>query len=256
VRLTLLIVVVMLTRVQRDRDDIGTAIPVLIPTAKGEHRDGWISQEYVEFDDEGNGYRVRDRTVRMVPFSKMAALISNEIPKRGERWQLKKEERQELIVLATLVEGAARRDQAKLRSYIGMESAALLELADLNRWSPEDRRRIAISRAQNAFRVIGNELNSGLRGVRFVVWWVEGQRHLAPGQFCQDLRMAVMALLVSRITASQNFAVCALPSCRKQFVRVKKNNRYCSRKCGDTRRKQLSRARIRRQQRKGKGNGT
>jgi hypothetical protein len=247
---------VMLTVVKRDRDNVVTNIPVLIPAARGEKRDGWITRDETVEDEEGSAHQVHDLTVRMVPFAQISALLSGQAVSKGTAWQLSQEEKRKLLRLATLVEGAVTRNQSRLQLYIKMESDSLFELAEINRWNAADRRRVALTRAQNAFRTIGNEVNRNLGRVRFVIWWVEEQRHFAPGLLCRDLPTALTALLVSRITASQNFAVCALPSCRRQFVRVKKNNHYCSRKCGDTHRKQLQRARLRRRQKKGKDNGT
>jgi hypothetical protein len=249
----------MLSTGQRDRDDVGTVVPVLIPAFRGERRDGFIPRDYVEVDDEGNGHSVTDLTVRMVPFKQMALLIQGEVGRRrAENWRLTKRERAQLTSLATLVQAKTTRDRSKLESYVRMESGLLAEgvVAELNKWTSKDRTQIALSRVRDPYRTIGNELNYRLKNARFVMWWVEQQKHFAPGILCRDLYTAIVALLVSRVTASQNFAVCSLPSCGRQFVRVKKNNRYCSRKCGDTHRKQLSRARLRRRQKKGEGNVT
>src|SRR5215469_11415920 len=232
----------MVPPIKRDGDNVGTTIRVLIPAVRGEKGDGWVTRDQTVVDEEeGSGHQLRDLTVQVVPLARISALLSGKADRKGTAWQLTQEEKQELLRLATLVEGAVTRNQSRLRLYIKMESNSLLALAEVNRRSAEDRRRVALSRAQNAFRTIGNEVNRRLGRVQFVIWWVEEERHFAPGLLCRDLPTAVAALLVSRITASQNLAICALPSCRSQFVRVKKNNHYCSRKCGDAHRKQLQR---------------
>lgn len=245
---------VMTTFVKRDRDDVGTHIPVLIPTAGNERRDGVVTRsEDVVDEKEGSAYHLGDIPVKMVPFKAIAELLSATPKRKGTAWRLEDDDRLELIALTMLVDWAAKRDRSKLKSFVKIQSDLLGRDADIvlvNKWTESDRIRVALSQAKSAFRVIGNKINCRLKNARFVIWWVEEQRHFAPGLLCQDVHTAVIALLVSRMTSSQNFAVCALPSCRNRFVRVKRNNRYCSRKCGDTHRKQLQRSQLRRAQKR------
>lgn len=259
----LLIMIVMLTGVKRDRDNVGTTIPVVIPTQRGEKRDGVVTRyEEVIDEEEGSWHQLQDLNVRMVPYTEIGAWLTGKVRRKGTDWQLDPEVKQALLRLVTLVEGTVTRNRFMLQQFVTMESDYLKELIPdyldelVGGSAAQARKRSALLHAANALRTIGNEVNRRLGRVKFVIWWVEEQRHFAPGLLCYDLSTAVVALLVSRITASQNFAVCALPSCRRQFVRVKKNNRYCSRKCGDTHRKRLQRARLSRHQKKGTGYGS
>lgn len=190
----------------------------------------------------------------MIRFKHAADLIAGRPLRNNSTWKLTGNERAHVNSLVALVEGAYGGNRALIDSFIKVRIGLSKDIAELNKWSPQHHLARIRKQAGSANRTIGNQVNDRLKDVRFVIWWVIEQRHFAPGLLCRDLASAVMAMLAARITAKQNFAVCALPSCRKRFIRTKKNNRYHSRKCGDTHRKQLSRARLRRKG--GNGNVT
>jgi hypothetical protein len=252
----------------RDRDDVVTAIPVLIPIGKSEKRDGIVFRDDVVFasvvdntepsvedttpsDRVEQPFRLGNVEVKVLPLGGLYSLLSKGMDRKGARWQLEKQERTELIALMTLVQGVATGRRDTLDSYAAIAERLFKDLAKLR---GEDPKQFIQSRLQNANETLGADLNRKLTGVRLVIWWADKQKQFVPGLLCDNLHEAFAALLASRTTASQNFAICALPSCATPFVRLKKNNRYHTRKCGDAHRQQLSRAKRRRAQKRVKRN--
>jgi len=76
-------------------------------------------------------------------------------------------------------------------------------------------------------------LNLGIRGTRFVVWWAERERKLAPGLLCKDVATALFVLVLSTIGQVGGLGVCQRPQCREPFIRQRSapKQRYCSDKC-------------------------
>jgi predicted RNA-binding Zn ribbon-like protein len=76
-------------------------------------------------------------------------------------------------------------------------------------------------------------LNRGIQWTRFVVWWAERERRLAPGLMAQDAAGALAALVLSSIGQLGGLGICQRPQCQKPFIRVRggSKQRYCSYRC-------------------------
>jgi hypothetical protein len=78
-----------------------------------------------------------------------------------------------------------------------------------------------------------NNLNRGIHRVRFVVWWAERERRLAPGLLCGDVATALFTLVLSKIGQPGGLGVCQRSQCRKPFIRLRSapKQRFCSYTC-------------------------
>jgi len=73
------------------------------------------------------------------------------------------------------------------------------------------------------------EVNSGIAGVQFVVWWNVHTRSFQPGLWCEDLLMALHALALAHITKVGGTSICL--RCGDWFRRLRRGQTYCSYKC-------------------------
>lgn len=90
---------------------------------------------------------------------------------------------------------------------------------------------------------LSRKLNRRLQSVRLVIWWVMQSQIPAPGLFCPDIETALFALTFSRIASPQGWSVCL--RCSASFMRTRRDQKYCSLRCGGATRKARERKRKR-----------
>lgn len=73
------------------------------------------------------------------------------------------------------------------------------------------------------------EINSGIAGVQFVVWWNVITRSFEPGLWCHDVLTALHALALAHITKVGGTSICL--RCGTVFRRLRRGQTYCSYKC-------------------------
>lgn len=76
---------------------------------------------------------------------------------------------------------------------------------------------------------ISEALTRGLIRARFVIWWAQKERKLAPGLYCPDMPTALYALVLSGLGTPGGVAVCQ--RCMTPFIRSKGVQLYCSHRC-------------------------
>jgi hypothetical protein len=76
---------------------------------------------------------------------------------------------------------------------------------------------------------LGEQLNMGIKGIIFVVWWSYDKKRFAPGLYCPDARTALHALALSSIGEPGGLGAC--PRCDVSFIVSRVTKRYCSARC-------------------------
>jgi len=258
----------------RDRDVTVTAIPVLLRGTRTAEKQwvkdgvvlgGWTEKTGPEADD----CRVYDLPVRMLPFNSLECLTNGKKLGRLKReygQRLPEQAFLKLRALLSLTDALRSRNAELLRQYVQRQSVIDAKMwrsiaesmhaqspEEFAPWSEKDRnwafytsKERVLKRLKRPYNVIGAEMTKLLRDVRFVLWWVDREGKFAPGLYCETLETALAALMVSRIQSSQALAVCQRKGCENTFIRMKRNQRFCSLRCGNAARKAKERSKKRR----------
>ena len=83
--------------------------------------------------------------------------------------------------------------------------------------------------ADDPITELGEQLNIGIKGIIFVVWWSYQKKRFAPGLYCPDSRTALYALALSSMGEPGSLGACL--RCGKAFIMTKVIKRYCSESC-------------------------
>lgn len=246
---------VMASMKYRDRDNGVTRLPILVDATLHETRDGRV------IDLDG-----RDIAVRIFPPDATEGLYD---PKR--RTQIDKEfnqafkrvseaARNELLAIYILAVAIRRQSREGLQQYaklkVGAEANRAKEMAKLLAELGEptkveaSEKKEALEKAVAEWRgrlrypisELSRELNKLVRGVRFVLWWVERTKNFAPGLYCDSASAALATALFSSIVSPQGLGICE--RCGNWFPRVKQDQRFCSLRCGNADRKARERERA------------
>jgi hypothetical protein len=89
-------------------------------------------------------------------------------------------------------------------------------------------RTVVVTRKTLPF-ALSEAFTRGMRKTRFVVWWSNVARRLAPGLYCPDFVTALYALAMWSIGTAGGWAVCQ--RCKKNYLRSRAQQVYCSHKC-------------------------
>jgi hypothetical protein len=188
------------------------AVPVLIACApKG--RDGFTTLRDLS---------ASSLSVRRVPKDGLQAFLDDKRRALFENQYgaVPQRQRERLLYLLGLADAVSRRDVRAMRK-------AVETYVPDHEWLEPVWREIA----RSPLGELHSELNSGIRGTRFVVWWAERERRLAPGIYCKDVTSALFALALSTIGQPGGVGVCK--RCHKPFIRLRTGPKqdYCSYKC-------------------------
>jgi hypothetical protein len=164
------------------------------------------------------------KSVRRVPQEALRVFLALQYEKDFERrfGPVPVRERRHLLYLLGLADALNRRDAKSLRRVV-REYVANVEEQGLA-WQEV--------RKSPLYELYKN-LNLGIRWTRFIVWWAERERKLAPGLLCKDVATALFVLVLSTIGQPGGLGICQRPQCRKPFIRLRSapKQRYCSYKC-------------------------
>jgi len=162
--------------------------------------------------------------VRRVPENSLELFVD---PKQRESFEqsygaVTERDRQTLLYLLGLADAVTKRDDKALRQAVNryvMDSEYQDIVWDEVRRSP--------------LYELHSSLNRGIRRTRFVVWWADREKRLAPGLLAQDASGALSALALSSIGQPGGLGVCQRSQCRKPFIRARTafRQKYCGYKC-------------------------
>lgn len=190
------------------------AIPVLLKCEAAE-RDGFAALS----DESPNGVsvlRIPETALRSFVNPKDRKLFESRYGSVSDR------ERQRLLYLLGLAEALSRRDAKAMREVVHRYVS-----------DPEYNDIVWDEVRRGPLYEVCSNLNRGIQRTRFVVWWAERERRLAPGLLAQDAVGALTALVLSNIGRPGGIGICQRPQCRNPFIRESggSKQRYCDRNC-------------------------
>jgi hypothetical protein len=164
------------------------------------------------------------RSVRRVSQQALGVFLDTRRSSEFERrfGPIPERQRKHLIYLLGLADAVNRRDARSLlrvvREYVA---------------NVEEQSQVWREIRKSPLHELHKALNLGIRNARFVVWWAERERKLAPGLLCRDVSTALSVLVLSTVGQPGGLGVCQRSQCRKPFIRLRSapKQRYCSYKC-------------------------
>lgn len=85
---------------------------------------------------------------------------------------------------------------------------------------------------KTAILALSEAFTAGLSKTRFVVWWSEVGKKFVPGLYCPDIVTALYALVMWSSGTAGGWAICQNPRCKKKdYLRSRVKQRYCTHKC-------------------------
>ena len=82
---------------------------------------------------------------------------------------------------------------------------------------------------KSAAYALSEAFTEGLSKTRFVVWWTEVGKKLAPGLYCPDILTALYASVLSTLGTPGGLGVCQ--RCGEHFIRSRAKQLYHDHKC-------------------------
>jgi hypothetical protein len=190
------------------------SIPVLLE-CNSKQRDGLTALSDVSPES---------KSVRRVSQEMLRVFLDTQCEREFERCfgPVPARDRRHLLYLLGLADALNRRDARSLRRVVREYVA-----------SDEEEGRCLQEVRKSPLHELHENLNLGIRGARFIVWWAERERKLAPGLLCKDVATALFVLVLSTIGQPGGLGICQRPQCRKPFIRLRSapKQRYCSYKC-------------------------
>lgn len=193
----------------RDRDAAVT-LPVLIEAPRSDS-DGTIEGEGKTYRDNEQ-LREANIYVRIVPLEAANGIFDSKSQDKKLFERLEHSQREKLRILTYLIRSIRENDPQIAKQYAEFYSKRSEQPPGLS-----------------------DELNIPLKRARFVFWTPKKSGGLIPGLYCDDAFVALVALLASHVNSPQSFSVCA--RCQKPFYSVKRDQKFCSTRCGNAERK-------------------
>lgn len=203
-----------------------TQLSILVETSY-KKQDGYV------FDFDGNYF-----WVRMLPVKALEGLSDDAKWKRlrhefSQFRTVTEDQRRELMGLVLLVQAVQTHSLKAVQTYARLMARLKPQFGIWKRW---DEYTEMIIRKQPAPKYrpdkhISQELNRKVRAARFVLWRTQAEGKFVPGLYCDDIRVALAALIFTRIVSPQALAVCE--RCGNPFERTKRVQRFCSLRCGN-----------------------
>lgn len=170
---------------------------------------------------------LQQRDLRIVPRESLEQFVDSRKRRDFEKQfgPVPDEDRKELIYLLNLGGAVSESKQDLQRALAALDKAVRAR----SEGEPDIDHHLYVEARQTPAYALCRIMNRGIQRVRFIVWWVERERRLAPGLYCEDTSSALFALALVSLGGPGSLCVCL--RCGTPFFARRGKQVYCSYRC-------------------------
>ncbi len=204
----------------------GAAIPVLV-SAPARQRDGRSVFPCPKVVHGRERLVLQQRDVRIVPGQSLELFID---PRKRQDFEkefgpVPEKDRKELLYLLGLAGAVSECKQDLQRGLSALFEAVWARSGG----EPDLHFHLYAEARQTPAYALCKIMNRGIQQSQFIVWWVERERRLAPGLYCEDVSSALFALAL--IGRGRPGSLCVCLRCGAPFFARRGKQAYCSHRC-------------------------